>query len=158
GRQVRIEGRVVPVSAAEADAYWESRPRTSRLAASASHQDAPLVRRADLLARWRALDRRYRNQPIPRPALWTGFRVVPVAMESGPHGGPRLHRGGLYRGGGRGGPRGWVQPWARGEEGRRQACLHADKRHRVGEERQQTHRAPPPRGVRAAVHETPVPA
>jgi pyridoxamine 5'-phosphate oxidase len=110
GRQVRIEGRVVPVSAAEADAYWESRPRPSRLAASASHQDAPLARRADLLARWRALDRRYRNQPIPRPALWTGFRVVPVAIEFWTHREHRLHHRELYLRTRRGWTRRLVQP------------------------------------------------
>jgi pyridoxamine 5'-phosphate oxidase len=91
GKQVRIEGRIVEVSAAEADAYWETRPRGSRLAASASLQSAPLAARAELLAAWRRLDRRYARQPIPRPAAWTGYRVVPRAIEFWTRAEFRLH-------------------------------------------------------------------
>src|SRR5262249_26216774 len=91
GRQVRIEGRVVPVAVAEADAYWDSRPRESRLAASASHQSAALGARAELLARWHALGRRYRGRPIPRPPSWGGFRVIPRRIEFWTHKEHRLH-------------------------------------------------------------------
>ncbi len=59
GKQVRVEGRVAMVSPVEADAYWATRPRESRLAASVSHQSATLARRSDLLSRWRALGRRH---------------------------------------------------------------------------------------------------
>lgn len=110
GRQVRIEGRVTPVSDGEADAYWETRPRESRLAASVSHQDAPLVRRARLLARWRALGRRTRGQPIPRPAYWSGFRVVPARIEFWTHKAHRLHHRELYVRAGRGWKRTLLQP------------------------------------------------
>jgi pyridoxamine 5'-phosphate oxidase len=96
GRQVRIAGRVTPVSAAEADAYWETRPRASRLAASVSHQSAPLASRALLLARWRALARRTGAGPIPRPATWTGFRVVPEEIEFWTHQAHRLHHRELF--------------------------------------------------------------
>jgi len=81
GRQVRIEGRVTPVSAEEADAYWTSRPRESQLGGAASDQSAPIANRAALLRKWRALDHRYRNAPVPRPPHWTGFRVVPATIE-----------------------------------------------------------------------------
>lgn len=91
GRQVRIEGRVVPVARAEADAYWATRPRASRLAACASLQSAPLARRAVLLGRWRALARRYRDVPVPRPPTWTGYRIVPHAIEFWTRGANRLH-------------------------------------------------------------------
>ncbi len=92
-RQVRVEGRVVEVSAREADGYWESRPRESRVAASVSRQSAPLDSYPELQVRWRRLLRAVGNDgPLPRPLAWTGFRIVPAAIEfwiSGPH---RLHR------------------------------------------------------------------
>jgi pyridoxamine 5'-phosphate oxidase len=91
GKQVRVEGPVDEVSAAEADAYWTSRPRASQLAALASDQSAPLANRTALVARWRALARRYRRQPVPRPRHWTGYRVVPRAIEFWIHRDHRLH-------------------------------------------------------------------
>ena len=91
GKQVRIEGRVQTVSAAEADAYWRSRPRASQLAALASAQGAPLASRAALVATWRALARRYRGAAVPRPPHWTGYRVVPAAIEFWTHREHRLH-------------------------------------------------------------------
>ena len=91
GRQVRVEGRVEEVTPAEADAYWETRPRGSRLAASVSHQSAPLARRAELLAAWHRLDRRTAAGPIPRPRAWTGYRVIPRAIEFWKRGEFRLH-------------------------------------------------------------------
>jgi pyridoxamine 5'-phosphate oxidase len=81
GRQVRIEGRVEQVTAAEADAYWATRPRESQLGGAASQQSAPVANRAALLRQWRALSRRYAGAPVPRPPHWTGFRVVPSAIE-----------------------------------------------------------------------------
>jgi pyridoxamine 5'-phosphate oxidase len=91
GRQVRVEGRVEPVSAAEADAYWTTRPRPSQLAASASRQGAPLPSRRWLLARWRRLGRLHRGRPVPRPPNWTGFRLVPDAIEFWTRRAHRLH-------------------------------------------------------------------
>src|SRR5947207_2935611 len=55
------------VSAAEADAYWATRPRASQLAALASQQSAALASRRSLVARWRELRRRQRRRPVPRP-------------------------------------------------------------------------------------------
>ena len=92
GRQVRVEGRVSMVSPVEADAYWATRPRESRLAASASHQSATLARRSDLLARWRALGRRHPGDDVPRPPTWRGYRIVPRAIEFWTRGDFRLHR------------------------------------------------------------------
>jgi pyridoxamine 5'-phosphate oxidase len=92
GKQVRVEGRVVRVTAVESDAYWTTRPRESRLAASASRQSAVLPRRAELIARWRALGRRHPGDDVPRPPEWTGFRIVPRAVEFWTRGDFRLHR------------------------------------------------------------------
>jgi pyridoxamine 5'-phosphate oxidase len=79
------------VSDAEADAYWTSRPRSSQLAALASEQSAPLATRTALVAKWRALARRYRGAPVPRPPHWTGYRLVPTAIEFWTHREHRLH-------------------------------------------------------------------
>ena len=92
GKQVRVEGRVVRVTRAESDAYWTTRPRESRLAASASRQSAVLTRRSELIARWRALGRRHPGDDVPRPPEWTGFRIVPRAVEFWTRGDFRLHR------------------------------------------------------------------
>jgi pyridoxamine 5'-phosphate oxidase len=91
GRQVRVEGAVRPVPVADADAYWATRPRASQLAACASEQSVPLASRAQLLARWRALDRRYRGVAVPRPPHWIGYRVVPETIEFWTHREHRLH-------------------------------------------------------------------
>ncbi len=96
GRAVRVEGRVEPVSAAEADAYWEKRPRESRLAASASLQSAPLASRAVLAAHWRRLERAYGGRAVPRPPDWTGFRILPDAIEFWTRGPHRLHERELF--------------------------------------------------------------
>ncbi len=81
GKQVRVEGRVEPVTAAESDAYWRTRPREKQLGALASTQSASLASRAQLVAKWRQLGRQYRNQDIPRPPEWIGYRIVPEAVE-----------------------------------------------------------------------------
>ena len=91
GRQVRVEGRVEPVTTAEADAYWASRPRASRIAACASDQSARLASRDALLVRWRRIRARYQGRPIPRPPAWTGYRVVPDSIEFWTHRPHRLH-------------------------------------------------------------------
>jgi pyridoxamine 5'-phosphate oxidase len=110
GKQVRIEGRVRPVPAAEADAYWSTRPRASQLAALASEQSAALATRAALVARWRALGRRYRDVEVPRPPHWTGYRLVPDAIEFWTHRDHRLHDRELFTRRGRGWRRTRLQP------------------------------------------------
>jgi len=80
-RQVRVEGRVEVVDDAEADAYWVTRPRESRLGAWASHQSEPLASREEYEERLEALRNRYEGREIPRPSHWSGFRVVPDRIE-----------------------------------------------------------------------------
>jgi len=80
-RQIRIEGAVVPVSPQEADAYFASRSPKSRLGAIASDQSRPLASRELFEERLRETEERYGEENIPRPANWSGFRVVPDAME-----------------------------------------------------------------------------
>lgn len=93
GRQVRIEGIAEPTSAAESDAYWESRPRGSRVSGVASDQSEPIESRAALLAKRDALEERYPDgADVPRPSHWGGFRIVPIRVEFWQHEDDRYHQ------------------------------------------------------------------
>jgi pyridoxamine 5'-phosphate oxidase len=80
-RQIRIEGAAAPVSQAEADRYYATRPRISRLGAWASDQSRPLADRAYLETRVAAMEQRFPGDDIPRPPHWSGYRVVPAYFE-----------------------------------------------------------------------------
>lgn len=81
GVQVRIEGDVVLVGDAEADAYFASRPRGSQLGAWASLQSETLPSRQAFEDRLADAEREFDGRDVPRPPRWTGFRVVPDAVE-----------------------------------------------------------------------------
>ena len=80
-RQVRLRGVVSVVGDDEADAYYATRPRGSRIGAWASAQSRPLPSRAVLEQAVRDTEARYPSDDVPRPAHWSGFRIDPVEME-----------------------------------------------------------------------------
>jgi pyridoxamine 5'-phosphate oxidase len=96
GRQVRLEGRIEKLPAAEDDAYFAGRPRGNQLAALASPQSRP-ISHAALLARYAELEKRYAGQKVPRPARWGGFRLVPDVIELWLRKENRLHERTAFR-------------------------------------------------------------
>lgn len=89
--QVQVEGTVEPVSAAEADAYFASRPRESQIGAWASLQSQTLDARETFEARIAAFSAEFEGGPVPRPPHWSGFRLVPEMIEFWYGAGFRLH-------------------------------------------------------------------
>ena len=81
-RQIRIEGPLMEVSAAEADVYFRSRPFVSQLGSAASDQSRPLDSRATYVARVEALEDACKaSGEVPRPPHWTGFTLRPQRIE-----------------------------------------------------------------------------
>ena len=95
-RQVRVEGALSPVTAKEADAYFASRARQSRLGAWASNQSEPLESRAALEARVAEMEQRFEGEEPPRPEHWSGFRMAPERIEFWRDGAYRLHDRVIY--------------------------------------------------------------
>ncbi len=79
--QIHVDGRVKPVTATEADAYFATRPRGSQIGAWASRQSEVLESRQVLLDRVAAAEKRFAGKDVPRPPYWSGFRLIPDRFE-----------------------------------------------------------------------------
>jgi pyridoxamine 5'-phosphate oxidase len=91
GRQIRIRGPIEPATVAEADAYFATRHRESRIGACASSQSRPLASRAALEAEVARLTKEIGDGDVARPAYWRGYRLVPLEIEFWRSGAFRLH-------------------------------------------------------------------
>lgn len=80
-RQVRVEGPVVKVSAAESDDYFAIRPRGAQIGAWASRQSADVTSYTELQTAYMEADLRFPDDPVPRPLHWGGYRLVPETLE-----------------------------------------------------------------------------
>jgi pyridoxamine 5'-phosphate oxidase len=95
-RQVRIGGKVTPVSREESDAYFHSRPVDSQIGVWASPQSREVADRAQLEEQFAAASRKYAGQPVPLPPYWGGYRVSPARLEFWQGRAGRLHDRLLY--------------------------------------------------------------
>jgi pyridoxamine 5'-phosphate oxidase len=91
GRQIRMRGLIEPATDAEADAYFATRHRESRIGACASSQSRPLASRAALEEAVARLTKEFGEGEVTRPAYWRGFRLIPLEMEFWQAGAFRLH-------------------------------------------------------------------
>jgi len=90
-RQVRIEGSVEKISREESQAYFDSRPRESRIGAWASNQGKKIPDREYLEKKFTEYADKFSGKPVPKPPYWGGYRIIPTRFEFWNEGKHRLH-------------------------------------------------------------------
>ena len=110
GQQIRVEGAVQPVTAEEADKYYNSRPRGSQIGAWASKQSQSLMSQTHLKEAVKDVEDKYEGADVPRPPHWSGYRVVPARIEFWQEGAFRLHTRVIYTREGNGWARDMLYP------------------------------------------------
>ncbi len=80
-RQVRLEGRIEMLPPLESDIYFASRPRQSQLGAWASDQSREVLSHQHLVTQYKEMEQRFKEQPVPRPPFWGGYRLIPHRVE-----------------------------------------------------------------------------
>jgi pyridoxamine 5'-phosphate oxidase len=91
GRQIRIEGPVEKMTAAESDAYFATRARASQIGARASRQSEPLADRDELERQVEVIATEFEGHDVPRPEFWGGYQLTPERFEFWQHRDSRLH-------------------------------------------------------------------
>jgi pyridoxamine 5'-phosphate oxidase len=91
GKQVRIEGRVEPLSPEESDRYFQQRPFGGRVTANVSRQSRPLIDEDDFLERIREMEKAFNEDYVPRSPVWGGYKLVPSLYEFWTHKDSRRH-------------------------------------------------------------------
>jgi pyridoxamine 5'-phosphate oxidase len=97
GYQIRVTGVAEPITAAQADRFWQSRSRSAQLVTTAFLQSAPLAAELDLVTTFDQTAARWKEQPIARPASWGGYCVKPMTMEFLTFRDSRLHLRELFQ-------------------------------------------------------------
>lgn len=91
-RQIRVNGRVIPIAEDESDSYYASRSRISRIGAWASQQSQPMENFDTLKCAVAEMEARFPNEIVPRPPHWFGYRVTPRRFEFWVQEKGRLHQ------------------------------------------------------------------
>jgi pyridoxamine 5'-phosphate oxidase len=94
--QVRIDGKIEPVTEEEADAYFKTRPRRAQIGACVSRQSKVVMSHAAFLSEVAAFEKSHEGKDIKRPKEWSGFRVIPEKIEFWKNREDRLHERALY--------------------------------------------------------------
>ena len=90
-RQIRIEGKAKATSTFQADKYFDTRPRDSKIGAWASDQSTELINRKKLMKNFDKFEIKFKEKLIPRPNHWSGFKIIPELIEFWQQMPSRLH-------------------------------------------------------------------